>query len=79
VPLELKENVLVIPTEAAQTDGEEPYVWLVRGSSVQRRVVKLGVGDGTYTEVLDGLREGDVVKVPLRSPPPIETFFVEGG
>jgi HlyD family secretion protein len=33
-------------------------------------VVKLGISDGTYTEVLDGLKEGDVVVTGLNLPAP---------
>lgn len=79
VPLERKENVLVVPAEAVQNDGTDSYVWLLQGNSTQRHVVKLGVSDGTYTEVLEGLQEGDVVRVPLRSPSYDDVIFGKGG
>lgn len=68
IPLERKENVLLIPVAALQSDGQESFVWLVQGQKVARRNVRLGIVDGVMAEVLEGLRQGDVVRMPLQGP-----------
>jgi len=68
VPLETKENVLLVPVAAIQSDGQESFVWLVQGQKVSRRNVRLGIVDGIMAEILEGLREGDVVRAPLMGP-----------
>ena len=35
------------------TEGQDP----------SRKVVKIGISDGRYTEVLEGLQEGDIVLI----------------
>lgn len=68
VPLAQRENVLLIPATAVQRDGEGAYVLVVRGKSTERRKVSLGASDGVNVEVLEGLSEGEVVRVPLQGP-----------
>lgn len=68
IPLERREDVLVVPAAAVRYDGQGTYVLLVRGSRVEQRRVRLGASDGVSAEVLEGLQEGDVVRVPLIGP-----------
>lgn len=68
IPLERRDGVLLIPTAAVRYDGRSNYVLLVRGSRVEQRQIKLGASDGVSTEVLEGLQEGDVVRMPLMAP-----------
>ncbi len=68
VPLERKDDVLLIPAAAVRYDGQSNYVLLVQGSKVEQRKVTLGTSDGVNVEVLQGLEEGDVVRMPLTSP-----------
>ena len=68
VPVEEKQDVLLIPLMAVRYDMEGSYVTVVRGDKTERQSVTLGVNDGINVEVLKGLEEGDVVRVPLQGP-----------
>lgn len=57
-----KQNVLTIPIEAVNRDGEETTVLVVDSQDVVRtRPVKLGQEGTTHIEVLSGLTEGERV------------------
>ena len=61
-----KENVLAIKEALVQFDEEtqEPYVELELGDQdFERQEVELGISDGIYVEILDGLTAKDKVKV----------------
>jgi membrane fusion protein, multidrug efflux system len=61
IQLSPRENALVIPTAAIQSDGEINTVYLLRGGQSHRRKVNLGITDGGSTEILEGLSAGDTV------------------
>ena len=79
VPLERKDDVLLIPVAAVFSEGDASFVWRVRNGRAERREVKLGADDDVQVEVLDGLKEGDVVRVPLFGPQGALKFGVEVG
>ena len=64
VVLDQKPDVLRLPTETLLTDN---FVWVVRDVSdhktgrLDKYKVQVGIGNWTYTEILAGLKEGDVV------------------
>jgi multidrug efflux pump subunit AcrA (membrane-fusion protein) len=58
---------LVVPNQAIRREDGEKVVYVLVGGKGQRRVVKTGWKDGRYTEVLDGLREGE--RVLIGAPP----------
>ncbi len=65
-----KQNVLVVPSEAVQDTGTEQVVMVppTSGSTrPQRKVVKIGVDDGTNAEVQQGLADGDQVIIGYRA------------
>ena len=68
IVLEEHPNSLLLPEVAIVYDGEKhPFVDLVDAGAKngRRRVpVKLGVGNGTRIQVLDGVKEGDRVVLP---------------
>ncbi len=53
------ENALLVPTRAALVD----QVWVVKNGLIEKRTVKIGYRTLEYSEVLDGLKEGDHVVV----------------
>lgn len=56
-----RENVLIVPVEAVYGAGREAMVQvLVRGQPVARQVVA-GVSNDTFTEILEGLSEGETI------------------
>lgn len=54
-------NVLLIPNRAIQGSLENPWVGVVTDDKTGKRQVTLGLSDGTYTEGLSGLKEGEEV------------------
>jgi RND family efflux transporter MFP subunit len=60
--LQQKQNVLSIPLQAVQRNGDEATVLLVNAQNVvEERQVRLGAEDSTYVEVLSGLTEDERV------------------
>ena len=57
----------LIPKNAVKQDGEQAVVFVVTGTTVERRAVSLGGTDGDRLEVVAGLRAGERV---VMSPPP---------
>ncbi|MEK6762518.1 MAG: efflux RND transporter periplasmic adaptor subunit [Nitrospira sp.] len=55
-------DVLVVPEAAVQHDRDRSFVFVQQEPGVfEARTVRLGEKNGTFAEVLDGLREGEVV------------------
>jgi HlyD family secretion protein len=52
---------LVVPRGAVRADGAARFVYLLDGSTVQRREVKVGIASATRYEIIEGLKEGDRV------------------
>jgi len=57
------ERALVVPETALRYRGKEIYVELALEEGVSERVVKTGVIDGASVQILDGLEEGDEVRL----------------
>lgn len=51
----------LIPKEAIMSEDRESAVFVVRDSIAYRKIVHTGYVNGTHTEILDGLDEGDTV------------------
>jgi RND family efflux transporter MFP subunit len=57
-------DALVVPVEAVDRSGSEPFVLVVNNSNrVEKRSVQIGVSTANRVEILSGVREGDVVIV----------------
>ena len=56
-------DILLIPIEAIQEDGQRVFVYtaLVSGEPANPVDVRTGLSDGLYVEILEGLSAGDVV------------------
>ncbi|MBI2910212.1 MAG: efflux RND transporter periplasmic adaptor subunit [Chloroflexi bacterium] len=60
-----KTNTLVLPARAVYSDGIDRYVDLVsQQGRAEKTRVEIGISDGNQTEVLNGLKAGQVVKIP---------------
>ena len=63
---EILENVLVIPETALLYDGAQIYVEVYSNSAepaAQRRDIVIGVSEGDRVQILDGLEEGEEVRL----------------
>ncbi len=55
-----KQDVLLIPSEAVKSNGEQ-YVEVLENNIVHNQTVGVGLSDDTMTEITSGLKEGDKV------------------
>lgn len=56
-----KKNVLAVPDSAVKTSGSISSVTIVDGEERYRLRVTIGASYGGYTEILNGIAEGDIV------------------
>jgi macrolide-specific efflux system membrane fusion protein len=61
--LEGREGVLTLPNGAVRRDSEGIYALVEDATGPQRRAIRTGHRGSDFTEVLEGLQEGDVVLV----------------
>lgn len=61
--LEERKNVLAIPEKALRSEGGKRVVYVVDGQGSASRPVKVGRRGGGFIEILEGLKEGEVVLV----------------
>ena len=54
------QSPVVIARSAVLNVDQDPTVYVVEGQVVHRQHVEIGVSDGTYVEVLQGLQSGDL-------------------
>ncbi len=62
-----RSGVISVPAEAVERDGEQTVVHVREGNSFVRRPVNVGAGDGKRTEVKSGLKDGEVVRLPMKN------------
>ena len=71
IPVASAANVTAVPlsavfTEKASDEGQmERYVYVQQGDGFEKRTVKVGVSDYSNVEILQGLKEGEVVSLEL--------------
>jgi RND family efflux transporter MFP subunit len=65
VVVERRDNVLLIPNTVIQGTLQNPMVVVLVDGKQEQRLITLGLSDGTNTEVLSGLAEGEKVVVPV--------------
>ena len=56
-----KDNVLYVPSRAITRQGAIQTVKVVNGTAIETRTVTTGMTDGTSTEILTGLTEGEQI------------------
>ena len=72
IPVASAENVVAVPLVAVFTEKPSPtstererYVYVARGNTFEKRLVKVGVSDFFFAEIQEGLSAGDVVALEL--------------
>lgn len=58
-------DVLAVPRAAVNEQGNEHYVFFVRGDRVERRNITVGIASSSMYQVVSGLSSGDVVAEPV--------------
>jgi membrane fusion protein (multidrug efflux system) len=57
------QSAVAVPEIAVLTPSLSPTVWVVDGETVHPHHVQVGVSDGTYDEIVQGLQPGDLCVV----------------
>lgn len=57
------DNVLAVPSSAVEDHGSQSYVYVKNGTSFERRAVQTGLRNGVRIAILDGVKEGEEVRV----------------
>ncbi len=57
-------NALVVPRGAVRGEGADRYVFVLDGSMLRRRSVRIGLAGATMVEIAEGLKEGEQVALP---------------
>jgi multidrug efflux pump subunit AcrA (membrane-fusion protein) len=63
IVLEERQNVLAIPEKALRNEGGKRVVHVVKGQGTVLRSVRVGRRGGGFIEIVEGLKEGEVVLV----------------
>jgi RND family efflux transporter MFP subunit len=63
IDAEQHSNVVIVPSVAIVREAEETAVFVAMEGKAQRRVVQIGITDGTHTEIVSGVKAGEMVIV----------------
>ena len=61
IPLDMKDNVLSIPSEAVIIKDEKNIVYIVKDGKAVEKEIEIGLDTGTEIEILAGLKEKDII------------------
>jgi len=66
--IDRQKGVVTVPHKAVKREGNRKFVFVTNKGQLEKRLVKIGLRDQSYLEILDGLKEGELVVVgePLR-------------
>jgi len=56
-------DIIKVPSEALITSGDEYFVYVAKGNKSEKRRVVIGISDEKFTEIIDGLTDGEQVVV----------------
>lgn len=68
ITVEEKTNVLMLPSRAISRQGSNSIVQIPKGETTEARVVQIGISNTQYTEIREGLSEGDKVVITSSTP-----------
>jgi len=63
---EERKNVLLVPNKAIIVQGQESFVQVIEDGVIEQRSVQTGLSDWEYTEIIEGLSEGEKVVIPQK-------------
>lgn len=68
IVVEELEDVLQVPLQAVMVDAGDKVVYVENGGKADRRVVEVGAFNDEFIEIVDGLRDGESVRLSKPSP-----------
>ncbi len=63
--LETKEGVLIVPTNTVIEKEGKRFVYVIEGDIIRKRGIKTGISNWEYTQIFDGLKEGERIITSL--------------
>ncbi|MCX8110631.1 MAG: efflux RND transporter periplasmic adaptor subunit [Syntrophorhabdaceae bacterium] len=63
--IEEKKDVIVVPNSAVRFEEGKNVVYVKTGDKPVRRQVEIGIRDDRFTEIISGLKEGEIVTIPV--------------
>lgn len=57
------QNALIVPSDSIMQENDEYYVYVVNDNIAEKRVVKIGISNNDFTEIIKGINENEVVVV----------------
>ncbi|WP_457624966.1 efflux RND transporter periplasmic adaptor subunit [Persephonella sp.] len=70
----VKKNAIIIPNSAVRFEKGKQYVYVIQNGKPVIRHIKTGWIDENYTEVIEGLKEGEVIAVKFYAPVKTKVF-----
>ncbi|NPA17273.1 efflux RND transporter periplasmic adaptor subunit [Persephonella sp.] len=70
----IKKNALIIPNSAVRFEAGKQFVYVIKNGKPVKRFIKTGWIDENYTEVIEGLKEGEVIAVRFIAPVKTKVF-----
>ena len=70
VIIQERNDVLLVPNQAIIRQGSETYVQVLADGVIEQRLVQTGLSDWQYTEITDGLSEGEKIVIPQATTTP---------
>ena len=62
VIIDVKQDVIIVPSSAVKNEGNVNYVEILNnGSKPEQKIVQLGISNGIETEIINGINFGDKV------------------
>lgn len=76
---DVKQNVVVVPSSAVKSEGEEYYVEILKDNTPVRKTVTVGATNNTQTEIRSGVSEGEKVVTQTIDPSASPASSSQGG
>ncbi len=70
----IKKNVIIIPNSAVRFEQGRQFVFVVKDGKVEKRFIKTGWIDEKFTEVMEGLKEGEIIATKFKAPVKTKVF-----
>jgi multidrug efflux pump subunit AcrA (membrane-fusion protein) len=65
-----RNDIILVPSRAITREGMTSYVQVQKeAKTTEKRAIKTGISNGSYTEVLEGLNEGETIILPKVTAP----------
>ncbi|MDO8663753.1 MAG: efflux RND transporter periplasmic adaptor subunit [Candidatus Wildermuthbacteria bacterium] len=75
---EAKPDVLLVPNSAVKSQGNAQYVEISDTTPPRRQIIEIGLANDEFTEIMSGLREGDIIVTSIINPSKAQTAETQG-